>query len=76
MFSMGDELGKRPLTRRRMAATLSPGRGQDFFWARRPRAETPSLSLGERVPEGRGRVRGYLHSQGVGRICNLIIRKP
>jgi len=39
-------IGKRPLTRRRMAATLSPGRGQEFSW-RAPRAEILPLPWGE-----------------------------
>ena len=38
--------GKGPLTRRRMAATLSPGRGQELSW-RVPRAVIHPLPLGE-----------------------------
>src|SRR5271156_3072150 len=43
---------KRPLTRRRMAATLSPRRGKIIS----------SFSRGEKVAEGRGRMRGLFMS--------------
>jgi hypothetical protein len=43
-----DELGKRPLTRRRMAATLSPGRGHASV--RAPRAEVFPSHVGRGSP--------------------------
>jgi len=62
------KIGKQPLTRRRMAATLSPGRGQVFFGGRGGalraaagrRKETLFLLPGEKVAEGRRRMRGLL----------------